>query len=291
MSYYSILHYLLECKERLSMKVFQYCVWLCLLFSFGVADSLKIGVLPYTDALKILSIHQSMKQFLEAELEQKVEIYSASSYENFFEDTKNGQFDMIITGSHFGLIHIENGFIPLFRYNTELKPIFVVLKNSPYKKVKDLKNKKIAMSNYLSVSSIGGIKTLLDEGFKNKKDFTLINANSHTSAIKSVILGEVDAAITTHTPIKQLTDETIRSQIKVFESDFAMPHLFTLANPKLSKEKIKSLKVALKKFEQSVAGKEFFKKTDYIGYTQISKKDLEAVKPVLDETKEFLKIK
>jgi ABC-type phosphate/phosphonate transport system substrate-binding protein len=73
---------------------------------------------------------------------------------------------------------------PLFRYNTELKPLFVVLKNSPYSKVKDLKNKKIAMSNYLSVSSIGGIKTLIDEGFKNKKDFKLINSNSHTSAIK-----------------------------------------------------------------------------------------------------------
>jgi hypothetical protein len=39
------------------------------------------------------------------------------------------------------------------------------------------------------------------------------------------------------------------------------------------------------------SGKEFFKKTDYKGYIQISKKDLEAVKPVLDETKEFLKIK
>ena len=54
---------------------------------------------------------------------------------------------------------------------------------------------------------------------------------------------------------------------------------------------IKNLKVALQKFEQSPSGKEFFQKTDYKGYIQISKKDLEAVKPVLDETKEFLKIK
>ncbi len=273
------------------MKLFRYLFICFLVFSYSIADTFKIGVLPYTDALKILTIHQPMKQFLESELKQKVEIYSASSYEKFFEDTKNGQFDMIITGPHFGLIHIQNGFIPLFRYNTELKPLFVVLKNSPYSQVKDLKNKKISMSNYLSVSSIGGIKTLIDEGFKNNKDFKLINSNSHTSAIMSVILGDVDAAITTHTPIKQLTDETINSKIKTFESDFAMPHLFTIANPKLSKVTIKNLKVALQKFEQSPSGKEFFQKTDYKGYIQISKKDLEAVKPVLDETKEFLKIK
>lgn len=261
------------------------------MLSSGIAETLKIGVLPYTDALKILTIHQPMKQFLEDELKQKVEIYSASSYEVFFEDTKNGQFDMIITGPHFGLIHIQNGFIPIFRYNTELKPVFVVLKNSPYAQVKDLKNKKISMSNYLSVSSIGGIKTLIDEGFKNNKDFKLINSNSHTSAIMSVVLGDVDAAITTHTPIKQLTDETIKSKIKTFESDFAMPHLFTLANPKLSVSKTQSLKKALLKFEQSLVGKEFFTTTGYKGYTQITKKDLDAIKPVLDETKAFLKIK
>jgi len=273
------------------MNIYKLALSLALTFSFAFAESLKIGVLPYTDALKILTIHQPMKQFLETELNQKVEIYSASSYEKFFEDSKNGVFDMIITGPHFGLIHIENGFTPLFRYNTELKPVFVVLKDSPYSKVKDLKNTKIAMSNYLSVSSIGGIKTLIDEGFKNKRDFTLINSNSHTSAIKSVVLGEVDAAITTHTPIKQLTDEAMKSKIKVFESDFSMPHLFTIVHPKLSKEEVKTLKIALQNFEKSSYGKDFFKKTDYKGYIQISKKDLEAVKPVIDETKEFLKIK
>jgi ABC-type phosphate/phosphonate transport system substrate-binding protein len=53
-----------------------------------LADSLKIGVLPYTDALKILTIHQPMKQFLEVELQQKVEIYSASSYESFLKIQK-----------------------------------------------------------------------------------------------------------------------------------------------------------------------------------------------------------
>jgi hypothetical protein len=61
----------------------------------------------------------------------------------------------------------------------------------------------------------------------------------------------VDAAITTHTPIKQLTDEAMKSKIKVFESDFAMPHLFTIAHPKLSKEQVKTLKTALQNFEKS----------------------------------------
>lgn len=259
--------------------------------SLAEAETLKIGVLPYTDALKILNIHQPLKQFASSSLGSNVEIYTANSYEKFFEDTQKGEFDVVITGPHFGLMHIQNGFIPLFRYNTELKPVFVVLKDSPYKKVKDLKNKKISMSNYLSVSSIGGIKTLLDEGFKNGVDFKLLNSKSHTSAIMSVILGETDAAITTHTPIMQLTDEQMKSKIRIFESDFDMPHLFTIANPKLSKEKIEKIKDMLIKFQASTEGKEFFQKTGYKGYITISKADMEAVKPVLPETKGFLGLK
>jgi len=257
--------------------------------TFG--ENLRVGILPYTDTLKILKIYQPFKQFFESKLQQKVEIYTANSYEKFFEDTKNGQFDLIITGPHFGLIHIQDGFTPLYRYNTQLEPIFVVLKDSPYTQVKDLKNKKISMSNHLSVSSIGGIKALLDEGFKNNIDFKLINSNSHTSAIKSVILGDTDAAITTHTPIKQLTNESIKNQIRIFSSGFSMPHLFTIANPKLSKEKVNTLQNTLREFEQSTTGQEFLNKTGYKGYIKISQQDLDAMSPVLEETKGFLKIK
>lgn len=273
------------------MFLVRYFFVLIFVFSYGFSKSLKIGVLPYTDPLKILTIYQPMKHFLQEELKQNVEIYSSNSYESFFEDTKNNQFDLVVTGPHFGYIHLQNRFKPLFRYDTDLKPIFIVLKESPYKEVKDLKNKKISMSNYLSVSSIGGIKALMDEGFKNQRDFKLVNSNSHASAMMSVVLGDVDAAITTYTPLKQLTDESIKNKIRYFESDFAMPHLFTIANPHLSAKDLKDFKNGLLKFEQSSIGKEFFLKTGYKGYTQITKQDLEKMKPIIEETKGFLKIK
>jgi len=200
------------------------------------AQNLKIGVIPYTDTLKILTIHQPLKEFLSSRLNREVEIYTSSSYEKFFEDTKNGEFDIVITGPHFGLLHINDGFIPIVRYDTELRPIFVVSKDSKYSKIGDLKNTKVSLSNYLSVSSIDGIKTLIDQGFKNDLDFTLVNAKSHTSAIMSVVLGDNDAAITTYTPVKQLTDDNIKRKIRILESDFAMPHLFTIANSSLPSE-------------------------------------------------------
>ncbi len=218
------------------MKVFKIVFVISLFFNILFAQNLKIGVIPYTDTLKILTIHQPLKEFLSSRLNREVEIYTSSSYEKFFEDTKNGEFDIVITGPHFGLLHINDGFIPIVRYDTELRPIFVVSKDSKYSKIGDLKNTKVSLSNYLSVSSIDGIKTLIDQGFKNDLDFTLVNAKSHTSAIMSVVLGDNDAAITTYTPVKQLTDDNIKRKIRILESDFAMPHLFTIANSSLPSE-------------------------------------------------------
>ncbi len=254
-------------------------------------EVLKIGILPTLDSKKIISMNQPLKQFLEAELKQDVELYSSNGFKNFFEDSKNGQFDMLITAPHFGVLHLNDGFTPVLRYSAPLKPIFVIRKDSKLKKISELKNKRIALSSELSASSIGGIKVLLDAKLQNNVDYKLVVRSSHLNAIMSVLLGEADVAITTYTPVSQITDEAIKNNIKYLESDFNMPHVFTITHPRVSKQKVASIKTALLKFEKTSVGEQFFKDTGFQGYTQISKKDIKTIQPILQETKNFLGLK
>ena len=270
------------------MKIVRILFLIVILLVSVDAKTFKVGVFPYTNALEIAKIYAPLSKFLSNKLNQDVEIYTSKSYEQFFIDVENKEFELIITGPHLGTLHIQNGFIPIYRYNTDLKPIFIVLKDSNINKIIDLKNSKIALSNKLSVSSIGGIKALLDSGFKNEKDFTLVLAKSHISTIKSVEIREVDAAITTYTPIKQLMETEVRDRIKIIDSGIVMPHLFTIANPDLDTQFIVKLKSYLKDFELSYEGKEFFKNSGYIGYVDISQDDMNKMIPLLDETKKFL---
>lgn len=271
------------------MKIVRFLILITFLISSLNAKEFKIGVFPYTNALEIAKIYKPFSKFLSEKLNQNVEIYTSKTYEQFFTDVQNKEFDLVITGPHLGTLHIKDGFIPIYRYNTELKPVFVVLKDSNINKISDLKNCKIALSSKLSISSMGGIKALLDSGLQNEKDFTLVQSKSHTSAIKSVELREVDAAITTYTPIKQIMDETdIKDKIRVIESNISMPHLFTVANSDLSVLQISELKKFLKDFEESEQGKEFFKSSGYVGYVEISQSDINKITPLLDETKKFL---
>ena len=256
-----------------------------------LADVLKIGIIPYTDSLKIIKTHQPLRIYLEKSLDMEVQIFTSKSYEDFYEDSKNGFFDVIITGPHFGVLHLEDGFLPLYRYNTELKPIFVVLKESPYQDEMDLKNKQIALSNYLSVSSMGGVKSLIDSGLKNGVDFKLFNAKSHTSAIASVLVGESAAAITTYTPLKQMTDQSILGKVRFFETKISMPHLFTIAHKNIHKTLYKKLLWQLEQFEQDPLGIEFFKSTGYIGYTKITPNDIANLASLMEATRKFIEIK
>lgn len=259
--------------------------------SFLNAQVLKVGALPYTNIVKILSLYEPFHKFMEKELNEKVEIYTSNGYKNFFNDSKNGTFDLIITGPHFGYIHIKEGFTPLFTYNTEIRSIFVVKKDNQINSINDLRNKKISTSTYLSVSTMGGINSLAKNGLKNGEDFTLINSTSHTSAIMDVILGQSDAAITTYTPLKQLTHNEQKEKIKVIESDIAMPHLFILIHPKVKKERFEQIKQALLNFEKSEEGQTFFKKTGYKGYRVITQNDLDTLEPIISQTKSFLEEK
>lgn len=251
------------------------------------ANNFKIGVLPYTNSLEIIKLYEPLNSFLSKELNQPIEIYTSKDYKAFYEDSKKNLFDIIITGPHLGTLHLTDNFKPLYRYNTKLKPIFVVSKDSNFNSIADLRNSKIALSGKLSVSSMAGIKVLKNLGFKNDQDYKIIEAKSHTAAIKSVILKEMDAAITTYTPLKQMDDE-IKEKIKVIESDYEMPHLFILTNPNVNDKDVEKLKNTLKKFEQSDEGKAFFIKTGYNGFIGISQKDKDDMESLIEDTKKFL---
>lgn len=255
--------------------------------SFGFSKSLKLGIFPYTDPIQIIKIHNDLREHLSKELGVDIEIYTAQDFMQFYENTKNDYYDIIITPPHFGAIHVTKGFQPLYRYDRLLKPVYVVRSDSGITKVADVKNKKIALSNHLSISSISGLVEITSNGISIDKN-KIINTKTHQAAVTSVIFGESDVAITTHTPINQMSSNIDMSKIKIIEGEIKIPHVFTLASPKTDKDSVVKFKKALKNFETTEKGKDFFANTGFLGYTDITKKDLDSLVLFITETKKFI---
>ncbi len=245
---------------------------------------LKLGIMPFNSALALTRTHQPLRQHLQNSLGRPVDIFTSTDYFTFLNEMLDGRFDLVIAGPHFGSMAMDRGWVALFRYKAILQPVFVVRPDAGIKTLDDLRGKNIGLSSRLSISSIGGVKWLQDHGLQLDKDYHLFERSTHGAAVAAVAVGEFDAALTTYTPLKQIPED-VRAKVTILPLDISVPHLMTLAHPRLGKKEIQQIKQALLSFSApSGPGADFFKETGYLGYEEVTAADVRALKPYVDLT-------
>lgn len=249
---------------------------------------LKLGIMPFNSPLALIKTHQPLTAHLERSLGRKVVVYTSPDYFTHINQLLAGDFDLAITGPHFGVMAAGRNMQLLFRYAVDLQPVFVVRQDASIRTPEDLRGKRVALSSRLSISSIGGIKWLQDKGFVLNRDFTVTEYSSHGAAVAAVVAGQADAAITTHTPLRQIPDD-VRTRVQLLASDIRTPHLMTLAHRRLSSEEIQRIRQAIASFPGTPAGQAFLQETGYEAYTPVSKKDQESLQAFIDITLQMMR--
>lgn len=277
---------------RLLLEIGRTCL-LAGLFLFSpwlrAETPLVLGIMPFNSTMALIKTHQPLIQHLEARLGRHVTVQTATDYVTFANQLFDHQFDLAIAGPHFGSMARERGATLLFRYRADLQPVFVVRADAPIRSLEDLRGKRIALSSALSMSSIGGVKWLQDHGFVLERDYHLNQFSTHGAAIAAVAVGDMDAALTTHTPIRQVPDD-VRQKVRLLPVDIRIPHLMTLADGKLPAREVEQIRAALRTFPETPEGQAFFRDTGYQGYSEVSRADLQSLKPYIDLTVRMLRM-
>ncbi len=250
---------------------------------------LKFGIMPFNSTLALIKTHQPLTAYLEKRLGRRVVVYTSADYFTFVNQLLDGQFDVAIAGPHFGSMAAEQGARVLFRYRADLQPVVVVRAGSGIRTLDDLHGKRIGLSSRLSISSIGGVKWLQDHGFQLERDYRLFERATHGAAIAGVAVGDLDAALTTHTPLKQIPED-IRAKISILPLDIHVPHLMTLADARLSAAEVAKIRAALRDFQSTPEGRDFFAETGYLGYAEVSPADMKALQPFVELTLQMMRL-
>jgi phosphonate transport system substrate-binding protein len=249
---------------------------------------LRLGIMPFNSALALLKTHQPLREHLQNSLGRPVELFTSADYFTFINEVLDGRFDLLIAGPHIGVMSIDKGYVPLFRYRATLQPIFVVRPDSGIQTVADLRGKRIGLSSRLSISSIGGVRWLQDQGLQMGRDYRIFERATHGAAVAGVAVGDLDAAMTTHTPLKQIPED-VRAKVSLLPTDISVPHLMTLAHRRLGKTEIERIRAALAAFsERSPQGHAFFAETAYLGYEPVTADDIKALRPYVDLTRRMM---
>jgi phosphonate transport system substrate-binding protein len=249
---------------------------------------LKMGIMPFNSTLALIKTHQPLTQYLESRLGRRISVFTSTDYFTYINELLDGHFDLAIAGPHFGIMAQERGMTIMARYKADLQSVFVVRTDSAIKTLDDLRGKRIGLSSRLSISSIGGVKWLHDNGLKLGRDYQLVERSTHGAAVAGVAVGEFDAALTTYTPLKQIPED-VRAKIRVLPIDAHAPHLMTLAHNRLGAPMLERVRQALRTFPDSPGGRAFFEETGYLGYVDVTPADVLALKPLVALTVEMMR--
>lgn len=251
-------------------------------------EPLRVGIMPFNSALALLRTHQPLREHLQRSLKRPVELYTSSDYITYLNEALEQRFDILIAGPHFGVMAVDEGYIPLFRYRAMLQPLLVVRTDSPIANVADLRGKRIGLSSRLSISSIGGVRWLQEQGLQMGRDYSIFEHATHGAAIAAVAVGELDAALTTHTPLNQVPPD-VHAQVRILPTEIQVSHLMTLAHKRLGAAEVERIRNALQAFsDESSEGRKFFAETGYLGYEPVTAGDVANLKPYVDLTRRMM---
>lgn len=268
-------------------------IWLMVMagtaFAAEKPDTLVMGLHPNISARTILELYQPLRAFLEKELGQSVELYTAPDFTVYVGRTLANEYHVAVTAPHLArLAQLKANYIPLLHYSTQLRGVIVTAKNGPIKSVQDLRGKTVGLPDRLAIISIMGLEFLRDNGLNPDVDLKLFAARSHNNAAIAVDRGEADAAIIGSVPFQQLPPD-LRDRLRVVASTVEIPSQFIIASSNLAAGKITRIKNALLKYAETPEGKAFMKANGFGGLRPATEPVLKSLDRYASEVSKMLK--
>lgn len=262
------------------------CCWLSALFAVFPASAqdaapLRLAVHPYASTLALINTHRPLQQYLSARLGEKVEFYTAPSFDGFVDTLMAGGYDIAISPPHFAVMAMERGYVPLVHYKAELEPIMPVRKDGNIHTAQDLRGKRIAMADRTAIIRLVAIKWLADQGLVAGRDYQIVERPSHGATVAATIAGEADAGLATASALKQLPLD-VQQQVRSINTGQRFPHLFTMAHRRLGEPRIARLREALEAFPETEEGRQFMGRSAFLGYERVSEAEIRSLRPYVE---------
>lgn len=242
---------------------------------------LTLGLLPHLNSRKLLKVYDPLIKYLEQTLQRQVNATTAHDFTTYYKRSSQGEYDLYLTAPHHAAyVELHNKARRLAKFARPLYSVFVVHKNSRYQTIVDLKGGVIAMPDHLSVTSIVGELTLVDNGLILNKDVTIKYSGTHSNAMTLAAGKFVDAAIVGVSAFEKM-DKKFTKHLRILVKNRVIPHMMFMAKSKMENEEYKIIKKAMLDFNAKGAGKKFFYDSIFGDMSNITDEDMQRLAPLL----------
>jgi len=250
--------------------------------------TLEIGLVPNVSARTLLAAYQPMRAFLEQQLGQPVQLFTAPDFKTFYQRTARAEYDVILTPAHFArLAQTEAGYVPLATYRRELSALLIVARDNPIKDISDLRGKSVAVVDPLAIVTMRGLQWFKEHALQPNIDFTVRISAPHNTAVHAVMHGDTEAAIVGSGPYRIMPSE-LRAGTRILAILGSVPNATFLASPKLPAGAAERIRAALLAFADSSEGRKFNADYGYGGMLAVDPENLSAMDGYAAEAKKRL---
>ena len=223
--------------------------------------TLVFGFLPILSTQRLITRFKPLVEEVSSELGKPIRMETAPDFSEFIKRTRAKRYDIVFTAPHlYYLANDESGYKVIVRVNaSDLKAIIVATKASHITKLGELKGKKIAMPDRMSLATAMVRNYLRKAGFDPDKDVTIISTPSHNAALLTAYNGVTDVAGLMLPPYKHAS-ESIRNAMTVLATTSGLPHMPIAVSPTLQPEVVQKLTHILTSLDESSNGKTLLKK-------------------------------
>jgi phosphonate transport system substrate-binding protein len=249
----------------------------------GITDKprLEIGISPFLPARTLIQNYQPLRDYLELELKEAVEIVTARDYRIFHERIERREYPLIITVVNSAyLAHHDVGYVPMLRPQNATYPVLVTSQTSALQRLAELRDQRIALPDPLAVISMQAGSLMGEAGLHPGKDVQVHHLPTHSAAVNHVLAGEVAAAIVSNRALQQIAPET-RARVRVVQSweQMAVPGVVFLTSPLVSRERRAQLTRVIMDFVHSPKGQAMMQAWSYGTLVPASAEELETFAP------------
>lgn len=230
-------------------------------------NQLVLGLIPSQEAENLDAKAKPLADALSKELGVPVKSFIGTNYNAVIEAMGAGKVDIGAFGPQSYVIAADKGYaVPaaasVRNGSKTYRAQFVVLKDAPFKKLEDIKGKKIAWVDPTSTSGYTYPSALLREkGIDPERDVQGTFAGGHDKAILALLRGDVDVAVSFDDArtIVQKTDPQVMEKTRILATTADIPNDLIALRAKLPDYWKAKIKEALFKIVMTEDGKTMLK--------------------------------
>lgn len=245
---------------------------------------LQFGLLPYLSVHQLIKNYLPLKNYLEEKLGRTIVMTTAPDYRSHLLRIRDNVYDFYLTAPHMAALAEHDWQAQrLAGYKRRLEGSLVVAKNSPYRKIADIRGKIIAAPGPYAIVTVLA-ESLLESHHLIPGENIIITA-SHNNSLLAVIRGNADAAIISSSVFGQ---QEYKQQLRLLGTTQSVPHTMFMARAHINESDYLAIRDAFMHFTADGPGKLFFEHTGYVDMVSITDAQMRELAPFAETLRHLL---